>query len=209
MKDQVLEKSYAVELELTKNDEGKETNTFEAVISTPAVDRDEEIVAYKAFDPLPEHMTVDLDHNVETLNIVASGTPYYDDATKSLKFKGKFASTSKAQEVRKLVLEGHIRTMSVRFRRPEFKRPVDDSDVWTIVKAELLNVSFVPIPANPEALVTAAKAAKIDSKDSPADSTAQSPDSADTLKETLAELQTTQNQVNNAYVEMEFTTCQF
>jgi HK97 family phage prohead protease len=126
---------------------------FVAVLSKPVTDRDNEVVAAKAFDPLPDHITIDVDHALKTSGVVGSGVPYYDDDV--LMVKGRFASTPLGQELRTLVTEGHIRTMSVAFRGA--KKETKDG-VTTIKSAELLNAAFVPVPANPEALVVAAKA---------------------------------------------------
>lgn len=126
---------------------------FVAVLSTPTTDRDMEIVAAKAFDPLPDHITIDVDHALKTSGVCGSGTPYYEGDT--LMVKGRFASTPLGQEVRSLVAEGHIRTMSVAFRKAE--KDAKDG-VTTITKAELLNAAFVAVPANPDALVLSSKA---------------------------------------------------
>jgi HK97 family phage prohead protease len=126
---------------------------FVAVLSKPTTDRDNEIVAAKAFDPLPDHITIDVDHALKTSGVVGSGVPYYDGDT--LMVKGRFASTALGQEIRALVSEDHIRTMSVAFRGAE-KEAKDG--VTTITKAELLNAAFVAIPANRDAVVLSSKA---------------------------------------------------
>lgn len=59
-----------------------------------------------------------------------------------------FASTEKAQMLRQLYDEGIIKTVSVGF----IPKERDTNDQKVITKAELLEVSFVPIPANPNAL---------------------------------------------------------
>jgi HK97 family phage prohead protease len=132
---------------------------FVAILSKPTTDRDNEVVAAKAFDPLPDHITIDIDHALKTAGVVGSGTPYYDGDT--LMVKGRFASTALGQEVRALVAEGHIRTMSVAFRKAQ-KEAKDGATV--ITKAELLNAAFVAVPANPEALVLSSKAGARHSK---------------------------------------------
>lgn len=134
---------------------------FVAVLSKPTTDRDNEVVAAKAFEPLPDHITIDVDHALKTAGVVGSGEPYYDGDT--LMVKGRFASTPLAQEVRALVTEGHIRTMSVAFRQAEKEEAKDG--VTVIKKAELLNAAFVAIPANRDAVVLSAKAADGETKD--------------------------------------------
>lgn len=125
---------------------------FEVILSAPTLDRDGEVIDSNAFDPLPEHITFDIDHGLSTATTVGSGVPRYDGGL--LKVAGTFSSIPRAQEVRTLVDEGHIRTTSVAFMNP--KREIKDG-VPHVVKAELLNGAFVPVPANREAVVLAAK----------------------------------------------------
>lgn len=125
---------------------------FEAVLSAPTLDRDGEIVAPKAFEPLPPRIPIDHDHGMSVLTTVGSGVPFYEGDV--LKIRGTFASTPTAQEVRALVREGHIDRMSVAFMNP--KREVKDG-VPHVVSAELLNAGIVCIPSNREAAITAAK----------------------------------------------------
>lgn len=132
---------------------------FEVILSAPTVDRDGEVIDAKAFDPLPDHITFDIDHGMSVTTTVGSGVPAYDG--EMLKVSGTFASTPLAQEVRTLVTEGHIRSTSVAFMEP--KREVKDG-VPHIVKAELLNGAFVCIPSNREALVVGAKAAALEQR---------------------------------------------
>lgn len=128
--------------------------SFEAVLSVPTLDRDGEVVDAKAFDPLPDHITIDVDHAMTVEKTVASGRPYYDGDV--LKFEGTYASHPLAQMVRSLVDEGHIRTMSVAYMSGVFE--VDEKDGRPhLRKAELLNAGIVGIPANREALITASK----------------------------------------------------
>ena len=126
---------------------------FLVTLSVPSLDRDQEIVDAGAFDPLPDHIPFDIDHGLSTATTVGSGKPYYDGDR--LMVRGTFASTPLGQQVRTLVNEGHIRTTSVAMHRPR----VETKDgVPHIVKAELLNGAFVPVPANRDALVVASKA---------------------------------------------------
>lgn len=128
------------------------TGEFEVVLSAPTLDRDGEIIDAKSFEPLPDHITFDVDHGMSTSTTVGSGVPYYDGDI--LKVKGTFSSIPRAQEVRTLVNEGHIRTTSVAFMAAE--RAQKDGAVH-ITRAELLNGAFVPIPSNRQAVVLSAK----------------------------------------------------
>jgi hypothetical protein len=126
---------------------------FEVILSAPTLDRDGEVIDAKAFEPLPDHITFDIDHGMSVSTTVGSGVPRYDGEL--LKVKGVWASIPLAQEtVRPLVEEGHIRTTSVAFM--EATREVKDGTPH-IVKAELLNGAFVAVPSNRQALVLAAK----------------------------------------------------
>ena len=125
---------------------------FEVILSAPTLDRDGEVIDAKAFEPLPDHITFDIDHGLSTATTVGSGQPYYDGDL--LKVKGTFASTALAQEVRTLVAEGHIRTTSVAFM--DAKKQKKDG-ITHITRAEILNGSFVPVPSNREAAVLIAK----------------------------------------------------
>lgn len=130
------------------------TGAFEVVLSSPDLDRDGEIIDSGAFDPLPSHITFDVDHGMSTATTVGSGVPVYEDGL--LKVRGTFASIPRAQEVRALVGEGHIRTTSVAYMAPQIE--VKDG-VRHVVRAELLNGAFVAVPSNRHALVLASKSA--------------------------------------------------
>jgi len=136
-------------VEDSKNPNGE----FDVVLSAPTLDRDGEIIDAKVFEPLPDHITFDIDHGMSTATTVGSGAPFYDDEGR-LRVKGTYSSIPRAQEVRTLVSEGHIRTTSVAFmgavREEKDGKP-------HVVKAELLNGAFVPIPSNRESVVLSAK----------------------------------------------------
>jgi hypothetical protein len=133
-------------------DAAEPNGSFDVILSAPTVDRDGEVIDARVFEPLPDHITFDIDHGMSTATTVGSGTPYYDGDV--LRVKGTYSSIPRAQEVRTLVREGHIRTTSVAFMSA--KREEKDG-VPHIVKAELLNGAFVPIPSNRESVVLSAK----------------------------------------------------
>ena len=140
------------EVKASSPDDAAPHGSFEVILSAPTLDRDGEVIDAKAFEPLPEHITFDVDHGMSTSTTVASGRPYYDGDV--LKVSGTFSSIPRAQEVRTLVQEGHIRTTSVAFM--DAKRERKDGTEH-ITRAELLNGAFVPIPSNREARVLTAK----------------------------------------------------
>lgn len=136
--------------------------TFDVVLSTPTLDRDGEVIDSGAFDPLPPRITFDTDHGMSTATTVGSGVPFYDEAG-DLRVTGEWSSIPRAQEVRTLVREGHIATVSVAFMGAT--RSVKDG-VTHITRAELLNGAFVAVPSNREAVVLDAKSgARNSSKD--------------------------------------------
>ena len=133
------------------------TGEFEAVLSVPTVDRDGEVIDSGAFLPLPDYIPIDIDHGMSVTSTVGSGEPFYDGDV--LKLRGSFASTPLAQEVRTLVVERHVRKMSVAFMAAQ--RGEDESGTPHILKAELLNAAIVAIPSNREADILAAKALEV------------------------------------------------
>src|SRR3546814_8209504 len=79
---------------------------------------------------------------MSTATTVGSGVPeYLPDGP--LRGKGTYSSIPRAQEVRTLVREGHIRTPSVAFIGAVGE---EKDGVPQVVKAELLNGAFVPHP---------------------------------------------------------------
>lgn len=134
--------------------------SFEVILSTPALDRDgEEVKTEEWKTPLPDHITFDIDHGMSVATTIGSGVPEIDE-NGNLIVKGTYSSLPRAQEVRTLVNEGHIRTTSVAFL-PERKKQKDGR---TTVVRELLNGAFVAIPANPEAVVLGSKTAEVEEK---------------------------------------------
>lgn len=128
--------------------------TFEVILSAPTLDRDNEVIDARAFDPLPAHITFDTDHSMTCDSVVGSGVPSYaDDGT--LRVKGGFASDTRSQTIRQKVTDGHIRSTSVTFMAAD--RQKDDKGVVHIKTAELLNGTFTPVPSNREAVVLTAK----------------------------------------------------
>lgn len=133
---------------ITRTKDASDSGTFEVVISTADTDRSGEIV-------LQEGMETDM---YLKNPIVLFGHDYYSlpiGICTSLELiegkrvaKGTFAPADAnpfAQQVRKLYDLGIIRATSVGFI-------VKEMEGNTITKSELLEFSFVPVPANPHAL---------------------------------------------------------
>lgn len=145
-----MEKNFVLaDLKAAKDSEDAK-GAFEAILSSEALDRDGEVILKGAFEPLPGSIPVHAFHDFT--NPVGRARPYYEDGV--LKVKGTFASTPRAQEIRALVTEGVIASMSVGFRAAD---RADVNGVQTIKSAEILEGSFVSIPANSEAAVLLAK----------------------------------------------------
>ena len=126
--------------------------SFEVVLSTPAKDRDGDELSIEDWkQPLPEHITFDMDHGMSVEKTIGSGVPSIEDGR--LIVRGSYSSLPRAQEVRTLVSEGHIRTTSVAFASEKVTK-----DGKTRTQRELLNGAFVAIPSNTEAVVLSAKA---------------------------------------------------
>lgn len=127
--------------------------SFEAIISTPALDRDGDRLAPDGWKtPLPEHIPVSVDHKMTADSIVGSGRPYLD-RDGSLRIRGTFASTDLGQTVRSLVNSGHLRTLSVEFLEQRGAKSAAP-------QRELVGCSLVYLPSNREATVLSSKAAQ-------------------------------------------------
>lgn len=127
---------------------------FEAILSMPTVDRDGEIIDARAFEPLPARINIDVDHAMTVEKTVGSGVPYYDGDV--LKIKGTFASTQLGQDVRTLVNEGHIDSLSVAYMSAVYETD-QKTGIPHLRRGELLNAGIVGIPANREAIITMSK----------------------------------------------------
>lgn len=144
---------------ITEPDSGDEMpGSFEAILSTPSVDRDgDELKSEDWLTPLPTRIPIDVDHGMSVVSTVGSAEPYFNEAG-NLAIRGIFASTPLAQEVRTLVKEGHISSVSVGFMTHR-----DTKAGGKPGKRELLNAGIVNTPSNRDAIMLAAKGL-IDSK---------------------------------------------
>ena len=138
---------------------------FEVILSAPTKDRDGETLMPEEWKtPLPDRITFDADHGMSVASTVGSGVPTLNDAGELVVF-GTYSSLARAQEVRTLVNEGHIRTTSVAFMTE--KSPQKDGK--GTVTRELLNGAFVAVPSNREALVLSSKGLKAGARNSASD----------------------------------------
>jgi hypothetical protein len=126
---------------------------FEVILSAPTEDRDGDTLLPDQWKtPLPEHITFDTDHGMSVAATVGSGVPRIDEETGNLIVSGTYSSLPKAQEVRTLVNEGHIRTTSVAFMSVAGAKAAGGTK-----QRELLNGAFVAVPSNREALILSSK----------------------------------------------------
>jgi hypothetical protein len=138
---------------------------FEVILSAPTKDRDGDTLLPEEWkQPLPEHITFDADHGMSVATTVGSGVPRIDEKTGNLIVSGTYSSLPRAQEVRTLVNEGHIRTTSVAFMSEKTEK-----DGKTSAVRELLNGAFVAVPSNRDALVLASKTVKAGARNSASD----------------------------------------
>jgi len=127
--------------------------TFEVVLSAPTKDRDGDTLLPDEWkQPLPDHVTFDMDHGMSVATTVGSGRPRLE-ADGTLRVSGTYSSLPRAQEVRTLVKEGHINRTSVAFMSEKTQK-----DGVTAVTRELLNGAFVAVPSNREAVILESKA---------------------------------------------------
>lgn len=130
---------------------------FDLILSAPTLDRDGEVLDSKALEPLPDHITMDVDHGMSVATTAGSGVPSYD-ADGTLRVRGSYASTDLGQTVRTLVNEGHIRTASVAFISKSSVPATKSADGKKHITAgELLNGAFTPVPSNTDAVILTSK----------------------------------------------------
>jgi HK97 family phage prohead protease len=144
----------ALPAEITTLDNRGDHGGFAAVISTDAVDRDGESIAVGAFSPLPSELKVFYNHDWRSDAFpIGKAQPYYEGP--DLKAVGTFSASPRAQELRALVVEGMVDSMSIGFLNA-VRKTVGGKRVVT--KGDLFEVSFTGTPVNPTARVLSAKA---------------------------------------------------
>ncbi len=153
MKSQLVEHIRSKEFQDTMEaiNKAQDSGTFEVVISTNDVDRQGEMVDQRGLDLTfyKQNPIVLWAHDYSSLPIgVADSIEQQDNKTIA---KGRFAPTEFAQQVRKLYDLKMVRATSVGFIPKEMEGNI-------ITKSELLEFSFVPVPANPHALSLAKSA---------------------------------------------------
>ena len=147
-------------IEMIDEKEGKEfkvnitkqqDNTFTAIASKEVVDRMGDIVKISGIkvDNYLKNPVVLFNHNPDKIIGKAIDVLKTND---SLIVKIQFANTPLAQEVKELVSEGFLNTLSIGFMSLQYKQN-DNSNGIIYESVELLEISIVSVPANPEAVV--------------------------------------------------------
>jgi HK97 family phage prohead protease len=123
----------------------KDSGTFEVVISTENLDRYQEVIKLDGWelDHYIKNPVVLWGHDHKLLQIGKATSVEIKDG--KLVAKGKFAGHAHAQEIRRLYDAGIVNATSVGFIAKEYEGNL-------ITKSELLEFSFVSVPANPYAL---------------------------------------------------------
>jgi HK97 family phage prohead protease len=147
-------------LEMIDEKEGKEfkvniikqqDNTFTAIASKEVVDRMGDIVKIAGIktDNYIKNPVILFNHNPDKIIGKAVDVLKTND---SLIVKIQFANTPLAQEIKELVAEGFLNTLSIGFMSLQYKQN-DNGNGIIYESVELLEISIVSIPANPEAVV--------------------------------------------------------
>lgn len=122
---------------------------FEVIASTDDIDRHGEVIVQDGWklEKYWKNPVILVDHWYSVDKIVGKATDIRIEGGKMI-IRGVFADTPRAQEVQKLYDAGFLRAVSVGFI--PLQRDENNRDI--ITSAELLELSFVPVPSNPEAL---------------------------------------------------------
>ena len=126
-----------------------ENGSFKVVASDETIDRAGEVikVSWWELDNFMKNPVIIANHVYKVENIIWKATNVYTEDYK-LVVEWVFATTDLAQDVKKLYDGWFIKTVSVWF----IPLDRDPNQPNIITRAELLEVSFVPVPCNPNAL---------------------------------------------------------
>jgi hypothetical protein len=149
---EVISKALATIVDTADDDDLKygPHGGFTCISSTPEEDRDGDNLYQEEWKALPDHITVDSDHGMSVATTVGSGHPYFNSEG-NVQTDVSFSSIPRAQEVRTLIKEGHIRNVSVAFMTDKSKKAGEP-------RRELLNLGIVAVPSNRGAVILDSKA---------------------------------------------------
>jgi hypothetical protein len=140
-------KAVSATIEDTSADAEEFPGTFLVELTNESLDRDGDILKGDEWEtPLPQQITFVNDHTHKMASVVGSATPELVDG--KVICKGEWAATQNAQDTRKVIK--HVPYVSVAYRE---KR---DRKADTVTR-ELINGSFVVVPANTKAGVLSSK----------------------------------------------------
>ena len=128
----------------------REARTFWAVASTEEKDRDGDVISSKGWDlkHFKDNPVILWAHDYRELPVAKALNIQKGDG--KLRFKPQFAAHEKAQAVFDLYADGFLKAFSVGFI-PQVSEDMEDGGKF-FKKAELLEISAVPVPSNPGAL---------------------------------------------------------
>ena len=138
-----------------------------AVASTGVIDRADEVIDPGAWDGTlkvyrdnPVMLACHQHRLITGSSPVIGSAPDMDVVNRELGFHPLFAGTPLGREYGQLYDEGHMRAFSVGFIPKKGEtRDIGGKRIYVHTEVELLEVSAVPVPANPEALARARAAA--------------------------------------------------
>lgn len=140
-------KAVNATIEDTSKDADEFPGTFSVELSNESLDRDGDTLKADEWEtPLPQQITFVNDHTHKMASVVGSAVPELVDG--KILCKGTWAKTQVAQDTRAVI--DHVPHVSVAFRE---KR---DQKAGTVSR-ELINGSFVVVPANTKARVLSSK----------------------------------------------------
>lgn len=151
--DEVLEKELSELLEKKEVQEMKiednESNKFRVVVTTEWVDRDGEVLKAEGidFEAYMKNPVVLVDHRYTIDSIVWKTLSITQENGQTIA-EGIFADTENAKIVKELYNGWFVKTVSIGF----IPKARNQDDKLVIEKSEMLEFSFVAVPANPEAL---------------------------------------------------------
>lgn len=155
-------KNYITEIKEISETE----RTFTATASTENVDRDREVLTLKGWD-LTNYKKNPVVLWAHTYDVPPIAKSVWTKVVKGegLMFKPQFATTDFANDIFDLYKGGFLKSFSVGFKPVEWKDGVGGEEPRrTYLKQELLEISSVPVPANPGALISAMSDGIIKSK---------------------------------------------
>lgn len=142
---ELLAKKEVQEIKIEDN----ESNKFRVVVTTEWVDRDWEILRADGinFEAYMKNPVVLVDHRYTIDSIVWKTLSITQENWQTIA-EGIFADTENAKIVKELYNGWFVKTVSIGF----IPKARNQDDKLIIEKSEMLEFSFVAVPANPEAL---------------------------------------------------------